>query len=75
MARREKSKSSGWYSALDRQPTVDEGGKPVEAHGLAAEQTHEADESARAKNAEASSRQWMARIGRANQQTGRRGRG
>jgi hypothetical protein len=56
MARHEKSKRSGWYSALDRQPTVDEGGKPVEAHRLAAEQTHEADESARAKNAEASSR-------------------
>jgi hypothetical protein len=46
-------------------------GKAVGTHEQAAEQVREARESARAKNAEASSRGHMVDIGRGNQQAGR----
>jgi hypothetical protein len=46
-------------------------GKRAASHEFAAEQTREADESARAHAAEASNRDRMVDIGRGNQQAGR----
>ena len=47
------------------------GGNPHPTHDTGAEQAREAQESAKAENAEASIRERMVKIGRANQQTGR----
>jgi len=54
-------------------PGIDEGGKPVLTPETAAEQIREADERAKAKNAQASIRDRMVDIGRGNQQAGRQG--
>ena len=48
-------------------------GKPAPTHDVAAEQVREAEESARARQAEASNRDRMVDIGRGNQQAGRQG--
>jgi hypothetical protein len=48
-------------------------GKPVTTHEVAAEQVREAQESAKAGQAEASNRDRMVDIGRGNQQAGRQG--
>jgi hypothetical protein len=49
------------------------GGKPAPTHDATAEATREANESAQARNAEASIRARMVQIGRGNQQAGRQG--
>jgi hypothetical protein len=46
-------------------------GKPTPAHEVTAEQVREAEESAKARAAEASNRDRMVDIGRGNQQAGR----
>jgi hypothetical protein len=51
----------------------DEGGKPVPTHDMTAEQVREARESEEARDAEASNRERMVKIGRGNQQAGRQG--
>ncbi len=47
------------------------GGKPEASHETEAESIREAEESRKAKNAEASNRDRMVDIGRGNQQAGR----
>ena len=54
-------------------PGTDKGGQPVPVHETTAEQMREAEEKAKAKNAEASIRDRMVNIGRGNQQAGRQG--
>ena len=54
-------------------PGIDKGGKPVPTHETAAEQIREADERAKAKNAEASIRDRLVDIGRGDQLAGRQG--
>jgi len=49
------------------------GRKPAPTHEVAAEQAREAQESEKAHNAEASTRERMVDIGRGNQQAGRQG--
>ncbi|MDR3639037.1 MAG: hypothetical protein P4L84_34855 [Isosphaeraceae bacterium] len=49
------------------------GGKPTPTHDLEAEETRSAQESAHAKDAEASIRDRMVNIGRGNKQAGRQG--
>ena len=50
-----------------------DGGKPKPTHELTAEETREAAESQKARDAEASNRDRMVHIGRGNQQAGRQG--
>jgi len=50
-----------------------QGGPPHPTHEVAAEQTRESQEKAKARNAEASIRERMVKLGRGNQQAGRQG--
>ena len=71
MAESGKSKRKG---ATPRRPARAGGGnKPVPTLDLAAEQAREVSEAARARDAEASSRDRMVEIGRAHRQAGRQG--
>lgn len=52
-------------------PNDAEKGRPMPTHETVAEQVRESNESADARNAEASNRERMVNIGRGNQQAGR----
>jgi len=68
-----KYKLSDAIPQVESVPGTDESGRPVPAPETTAEQIREDDERAKAKNAEASIRDRMVDIGRANQQAGRQG--
>lgn len=68
MARNPKSKGP-----INDPSASPHGGKPAPTHDVAAEQAREAQEKAKAQNAEASIREHMVNIGRGNQQAGRQG--
>ncbi len=70
MGKNRKSKPSD----AKKKPTVNPAaGKPGPMHATIAEQTHEANESEKAKRGVQSTRERMVKIGRGNQQSGRQG--
>jgi hypothetical protein len=71
MARFGKPELSDAISQPEPAPGVVTSGQPVPIHETAVEVMREASASARARNADASNRERMVKIGRGNQQSGR----
>ncbi|MHC5539962.1 hypothetical protein ACYOEI_17215 [Singulisphaera rosea] len=68
-----KHKLTDALSPPKHEAVEDKGGKIMPEHKLEAEQVREAREDEEARNAEASNRDRMVKIGRGNQQAGRQG--